>query len=414
MENKNKKISTSELLEKTINFVTLELKKNENQQTLTYHNLTHAKEVVETAHTISKEMGLSEESKNIVLISCWLHAIGYTEPIKETEKNSAERAKEFLAKNGAKEEDIEEIQNCILSTKPSSQKPQKLTEQIVSDAVYSDLGNRNYIQKKEHLRKEIEKKEHRTFTDIEWIKINIKTFNEHNYFTFYSTKNLDAIKKENLKALKKELKKNTKKNKQRTKHSDEHSMEIFYRTASRNHVTYSVNVDQKANIMIQTNSLIFSIIVSLLVRKLDQLPDLIIPTGVMLSTCVITIILAILATRPKIVNNTEESEEKIKSIKTLFPPLTQAQEVNSTKDKKNTITNLLNFGSFVKLPATQYKNEIKKMLKNETEYIDNMITDLYQLGVVVDKKYKFVKASYNVFMLGLIISIALYIYAFSQ
>ena len=188
-------------------------------------------------------------------------------------------------------------------------------------------------------------------------------------------------------------KKRKKKNKENaTKNRGvERNMEVYYRTSSRNHVSFSAIVDQKANIMIQTNSLIFSIIISLLVRKLDQLPDLIIPTFLMLFTCVATIITSVLATRPKV-----------------------TRHETTIEDIKNRKANLLFFGSFVNLDIDQYEWGVKEMLKDKPYYIANMIRDTYYLGKVLDKKYKYLKLSYEIFMVGLIISISLYAYAFTN
>ncbi len=43
-----------------------------------------------------------------------------------------------------------------------------------------------------------------------------------------------------------------------------------------------------------------------------------------------------------------------------------------------------------------------------------MIRDTYFLGKVLDKKYKFLKLSYDIFMVGLVLSISLYAYAFTN
>ncbi|WP_237073314.1 Pycsar system effector family protein [Prosthecochloris sp. GSB1] len=141
--------------------------------------------------------------------------------------------------------------------------------------------------------------------------------------------------------------------------------------------------------MIQTNSLIFSIIISLLVRKLDQLPDLIIPTFIMLFTCVATIIMSVMATRPKVTRH-ETSRQDI-------------------LDRK---ANLLFFGSFVNLDLDQYEWGVKEMLADKPYYIANMIRDTYFLGRVLDQKYRYLRISYDIFMVGLVISISLYAYAF--
>lgn len=148
-------------------------------------------------------------------------------------------------------------------------------------------------------------------------------------------------------------------------------------------------MDQKANIMIQTNAVIISIILSILVGKLDELPQLINPTFLLLLTCVGTIIFAILATRPKITryDTTKEDVEQKRA-------------------------NLLFFGSFLHLSYDDYSWGMKEMLQDKAYYTENMIKDTYNLGLVLGKKYKFLRFSYDIFMYGLIISMLSYAWVF--
>ncbi len=361
-----------------------------------YHNLKHTQETVEAARRITEGMELSGPEATMVLVACWFHDVGYNESAEEHEQKSADIAEAFLKDQGADPETLVTVRGCILATK-IPQKPGNLLEQIVCDADLSHLGSANYREKSRLLRKEFEQNGNR-YTGSEWLRLNIDFFRAHEYFTPFAREMYNPKKSENLIRLYEELtkkktdgktgKKEAKKDRNR---GVERNMEVYYRTSSRNHVSFSAIVDQKANIMIQTNSLIFSIIISLLVRKLDQLPDLIIPTFIMLFTCVATIVTSVLATRPKVTRH--------------------VTTIDDIKDRK---ANLLFFGSFVNLDLDQYEWGVKEMLADKPYYIANMIRDTYYLGRVLDKKYKYLKLSYDIFMVGLILSISLYAYAFTS
>lgn len=390
------------LLEKVSAYVSQRFEESGKRNTGVYHDLTHTKETVAVGREIARGTGLPERSVLLVMIACWFHDVGYIESVIEHEEKSAEIAESFLVEKGVDKETIEIIKGCIHATK-IPQSPSNQLQEIVCDADLANLGSDHYKKKSELLRIELENNRGLPFSDSEWLQLNIDFFLQHSFFTAFAQESLKGKKEENLvllkheqhkeqlrKQQKKEAKKKNKENATKNR-GVERNMEVYYRTSSRNHVSFSAIVDQKANIMIQTNSLIFSIIISLLVRKLDQLPDLIIPTFLMLFTCVATIITSVLATRPKV-----------------------TRHETTIEDIKNRKANLLFFGSFVNLDLDQYEWGVKEMLKDKPYYITNMIRDTYYLGKVLDKKYKYLKLSYEIFMVGLIISISLYAYAFTN
>ncbi|ACF45978.1 metal dependent phosphohydrolase [Prosthecochloris aestuarii DSM 271] len=388
------------LLEKTASHIS-QLFRNNSGENCFYHNYDHTRLTVNACHDIALGMNLSPEDTETVMIACWFHDAGFLTDPDNHEEKSAALAEAFLEKEGCRKEKIETVKRCILATR-MPQQPSDLLEQIVCDADLSHLSSDNCFTKSALVRIELQKTDQRRYTDTEWLEKNIDFFKTHNYFTAYALEHYTASKEKNIVRLFEQLEekklqeqKKTKKKKKKTEKEKserrgvERNMEVYYRTSSRNHVSFSANVDQKANIMIQTNSLIFSIIISLLVRKLDQLPDLIIPTFILLLTCVATIITSVLATRPKVTRHE-----------------TTIADINDRK------ANLLFFGSFVNLDLENYEWGVKEMLKDKPYYVANMIRDTYYLGKVLDQKYKYLRISYDIFMYGLIISITLYAYAF--
>lgn len=74
----------------------------------------------------------------------------------------------------------------------------------------------------------------------------------------------------------------------------------MFRVTSSNNQRLSDMADNKANIMITVNSIIISLVIGLLMSKLDKNAHLAIPTFTLLICCLATMITSILATRPKI------------------------------------------------------------------------------------------------------------------
>src|SRR5690606_11861327 len=117
-------------------------------------------------------------------------------------------------------------------------------------------------------------------------------------------------------------------------------IETMFRTTSANHHMLSQMADNKANILITINSIILSVVVSVLVRKLEEDPRLIIPTILLVSVCLTTIVFAILAT---------------------LPPISAGRSTRD--DVKNTKTNLLFFGNCHGMNVAHHEWRMKQLMK---------------------------------------------------
>jgi len=159
-------------------------------------------------------------------------------------------------------------------------------------------------------------------------------------------------------------------------------IQTMLRLTSDNHLELSNMADGKANILISVNSIIISVILSVLVRRLEVDTYLIVPTVMFLTFSVATIVLAILATRPKI-----------------------SQGVFSREDIMNRKTNLLFFGNFHKASLEEYEWGMSQMMKDQDYLYGTLIKDIHQLGVVLGRKYRLLRVAYNVFMVGIIVSV---------
>ena len=162
----------------------------------------------------------------------------------------------------------------------------------------------------------------------------------------------------------------------------------MFRITSKNHLTLSAMADNKSNIMISINSIILSVLVSVLFRKLEDYPHLLIPGLILVLVCLTTIVFAVLATRP----NVSSGEFARKDI----------------EEKK---TNLLFFGNFHNSKLNVYMWGMKEMMKDADYLYSSMIKDIYFLGKVLGKKYKMLRTSYTIFMFGFTISIVSFLIA---
>ena len=394
------------LLKKIPDYV-FKLFKDKLSNKFVYHNFNHTEEVANAAQRIGKKSGLNNSDLEIVTIAAWFHDTGYVEGAENHEQRSIDIAKDFLRKKNYPEEKIAKVVSCIKATK-MPQSPKDLLGEVICDADLYHLGSENFAEKSALLRLEWEKKDNKKYNDNEWLEINLNMLSQHKYFTKYAHKEYDRLKTTNLLKLQKRHKKLLReteaeesrrekieierekldKKKEDEKKADR-GVETMFRNVMRTHVEFSGMADNKANIMISINTLIIGGIVTILMRKLDTNPQLIFPTFLLLIVSLISIILAIRVTRPKI------------------------KEGKFTKeDIKQKRTNLLFFGNFYNMGLEDFSWGMREMMNDRDYLYGSMIKDFYFLGQALGMKYRYLKVCYNIFLIGLILSVIAFAIAY--
>jgi hypothetical protein len=142
---------------------------------------------------------------------------------------------------------------------------------------------------------------------------------------------------------------------------------------------------------LSVNAIIVSLVLSNLVSKLDNVSNayLIYPTVIFVLFTVASMILSVLATRPNVTSGKFTKE-----------------------DVANKKVNLLFFGNFHKMSLPDFEWAMGEMMQDRDYLYSSMKKDLYFLGKVLDRKYKILRLTYTVFMVGIIISVLAFAIAF--
>ncbi|KAB1229806.1 Pycsar system effector family protein [Chryseobacterium viscerum] len=379
------------ILHKAKNYVEI-LFKDKLSSVYFYHNFIHTAYTVNKAEEIMKNTPVSEEDQEKVLVALWFHDTGYIECALNHEERSVEVMKAFLHQENYPESYIADVEKLILATKIQYE-PQNLLEKIVKDADFSHFAGHDYSDISDALRKEWELTNVRCFSNEEWNAGNLDMLkNKHTFYTDYAKENWEPLKKKNIKKIEKKLekeedKKETKKEVsegKKEKEKSDRSVDTLFRVTLNNHTRLSDIADSKANILLSVNAIIISVCLSVLVPKLDAPKNshLILPSFILLLSSVLTIIFAILSTKPNVT-------------KTTF----------TNQDIANRKVNLLFFGNFQQMLFNDYHNAMKDLIKDRDYIYDSMVKDLYYLGKVLDRKYKLLSITYKIFMAGIIISV---------
>lgn len=382
------------------------------QGNLPFHDFKHFENVVYAVQLIGEAFELHEEDLEVLQLSAWFHDLGYFESPEGHERRSADLAAAFLSDQNYPEEQIDKVKGCILATR-LPQSPENLLQQILCDADLSHLGNAHYWDRCGRLRQEMAIARGIVMSDPEWVEFEINFLMQHSYHTdvareLFNEQKLKHIKQLNkqklrlnpdtLKVMQKEAqtKKKKKKKKNKSKDGDQlkelnlgRGVETMYRTTYRTHVNLSSIADNKANIMLSINAIIVSIVVSSLVPRFSNNPRLILPTILLLAVCLSALVFAILSTRPKV---------------------TEGRVTRENIERRN--SNLLFFGNFYNMKLEDFHWGMMEMIRDSDFLYSSMTRDLYYLGVVLAKKYKYLRICYGIFMYGLILSVVVFALAF--
>jgi len=372
------------IVQKASQFVLDYLNTNLNTSYI-YHNYQHTHYVVSKIEELIRSENLIEEEKEIVLLAGWFHDTGYTVDKAKHEDHSIAIAKNYLDAHGYDADKMEQVLACINATK-LHEKPNNKLQEIVSDADFSHLADINYEAIAENLRLEFIKTHCGTYSNEEWFRENIKVFNAHKYYTKHALTNWAVQKNENLKTLNKQLEKQVRKAKKNTDSNNrsERSIDTLFRVTLKNHITLSDIADTKANILLSVNAIIISMALSNLIPKFDNPTNsfLIYPTIIFVAFSIISMILSIIATRPSVTSGKFTKE-----------------------DIANKKVNLLFFGNFHKMTLPEFEEGINQVMNDKDYLYSSMSKDLYFLGKVLARKYRILRLTYSIFMIGMIVSV---------
>ena len=364
-----------------------------------YHNLQHTENIINAINEIAEGMRLSDQDRLILLVAGWFHDVGYVYTIEDHEQVGARMAERFLKDNKVDAEDISKVKSCILATK-YPQHPVSILEQVICDADLLHLGQKDFLHKAALIREEWSMTRKLNYTDAQWHALNFEFISKHVFHTAYCRKNYGKRKKKNIVMIGKLMKEKKKKEsfqaiKENAFESEsekngkevkmERGVETLFRTTSRNHMQLSSMADSKAHILLTINSILISIVISFLSKRVEQSTYLVWPTALLLFVCLVTVVFAVLTTKPKI-----------------------SKGVFTKEQVARREANLMFFGNFHNMDLKTYDWGVKEIINDRDYLYSSMTRDVYYLGKVLALKYRYLNIGYKVFMYGLIVSVVAY------
>jgi len=183
--------------------------------------------------------------------------------------------------------------------------------------------------------------------------------------------------------------------KYKTDKSGGRGKETLFRVTFRNQINHIQIADNKANMIITINSLIITVLIGLsgygtiTSGNLFNKVNIIIPVTLIILTCLLSVVFAIQAARPKIIKAKKNVQQE-------------------KRDKSS----LVFFGTISDKSLENYMSEMDELINSKQSIYNTMVIDIYNQGRVLNRKYKLLSIAYLIFMYGFIFSVITFLAIF--
>lgn len=369
---------------------------------LVYHNYQRTAEIVETVGNIGSSS--SATTLEVATIAAWFQGLGYLEDFGKYEMRSVDYARTFLNQNNYSEDKTNEVLNAILNARTDGN-PMSSADEILSDAIIAFDLVEGFFEKNPLQKLEEELVFDKKISAGEWEQKQLNQLLEAKFYTAQAKVKFEPILAQNILTQKKVAEKAKAKSLQNPGDDQANNLrkyqnletkiprsgiQTYFRSNFRSHIHLSMIADNKANIMISVNAIVISLLISVLTYQdlTTTAPEILLPLVTFLVTGMTSLIFAILAIRPKVttLNNSETPKEDIKK-------------------------NIVFFGNFVHLELEEFEEAMDAMFRDGELMYGNMTRDLYYLGKVLDKKYRYLTNAYNIFMVGFVATVLIFLFS---
>jgi len=171
-----------------------------------------------------------------------------------------------------------------------------------------------------------------------------------------------------------------------TYHSNIEGTQTMFNVSGRNQLNLIAIADNKANMITAICTALIFMIIALFSSgyshqgaEIYNNVEFVLPLGILLAFCCISVICAVLSLKPKIVRSSNEGK------------------------------NVLFFHNFYRMTLEEYKREMHEMMKSREDIYDHMLTNMYFSGLVLERKYALLSYSYAIFLMAIVCSAMAYV-----
>ena len=383
---------------------------------LVYNNIDFQLRMMKAIDEIGQAEHLTQKELEIVKLAGWFMNLGFIDLDKfkaadnpkeiftQCRKSTIPLAEKFLDRHKYPQKD--QVIETIMTGRYHPDKETKLGN-VLADAATSDYSKPKANARIKNLYQQFVLLGVLEPNQEKWLEAISAYLKEHRYKTKYGQEVLEPLKNELLLKVQKNKKKiqktkdniiskelqitegelkKLKKSLTSVQGRDDRGIQTMFRTTSRNHYTLNQMVDRKANIMISINAIILSLIIGRMVGQTEVICIHNSPVLLMLLFSLGSILYAVAAIRPVETHGSFTRDD-----------------VNNNKG------NLLYFGNYHKMSFEEYEWGMLEMINNGDHLYTTMIRDIYYLGKTLDRKFRSIRKSLTLFMIGFALSVILFL-----
>lgn len=402
MENQSFQSTTlteEDILQVALQYV-LQLFNQRQDGRVVYHSYQQTTEMLRYVELIAEAEALPASLMEVASLAVLFKNVGYLFDYKKPQNRSVELAKNFLRSRDYSSERLDRVLKCIEGQ--GGERNKTIEQQLVADAHYAATTAVDFEEKSALERLELELMLNRKYSKKDWALYQMQQLLATKFSTSHAKiqyeplvakhilKQKQIVEKANNNSVEKVNEDGKIRNYQDIENKiPNRGAQTFFRSNFRNHINLSAIADNKANIMISVNSILISVLITILTYRniTETNPSVLMPIVIFLVTGLASLIFAVLSARPKVTM----VNDKVKNL----------------EDAKR---NIVFFGNFVHLDLEDFETAMDSMLRNGELLYGNMTRDLYFLGKVLDKKYRYLSISYNIFMVGFVASVGAFLF----
>ncbi|GAB2825798.1 Pycsar system effector family protein [Ferruginibacter profundus] len=358
-------------------------------------------EIAKEARHIAKSLELKDMEYQNSIVAAWFSFSAVSELCLETATKSGRLLNEFYSRVNYPEQERVVLENAIQAYNKNRYAETKL-QKVVCDAINSRLARTNFVENIILLKEESNRLTKTDKSELFFLRYYLDQFLKRKYYTDYANENYSGQREKNFHLLEKRINKLEVTEKKladdQPKEKNELTLnnketEDLFKIAFRNYNHLVSVADAKASLLINVNSIIISFMLAFILGRIERYSFLLWPAVLLLSVCMTTILLSILASRPQ--KNIFFDKEKPLSYQRFF------------------------FGSFDLIDPSfrhvtwkEYAEQLTGLFSEAREIVYMEIyKESYNVRKVLSNKFRYLSQAYWVFIGGLVLSIIAFVVA---
>ena len=354
---------------------------------LVFHGFKRSRDVVRAVREIGKAMDLPEADFEGVLLAAWFYHSGHALAHDPEGKRSLEIAREFLAGHGAKEGQIAGVLACLTAVRLKEHGT--TPDDVLRDGLLLWLARPSHLEDAELLRLEIERRENKVFSDVEWTQQCIDFFDQNPFRTRYAQIEYDADRAANLVRLHRRLRKNRDEVEEQKQEETKSSrgmgkvIQDIYSIQLRALIRLFAIADRRTSTMIRVNALMIGIIVALLGKRIAEERTLLWPTIALLAMNLVVI---------------------FQSVFSMSGTLARVPAAEGEARDNN----LLAFTNEIPLTLQQFVGRMRELAYDPAALQRSVLENLFYARMFLIRRRRALVVTYGLFIAGLALSASLF------